>query len=110
MVLQYSVYVVVCLYVLKIIWNLGVPFALAWRLYNDAEREETPGISLCPFVEGILIVVAIPLTFAADESHWTGQCGTVMTAAVAAGVVSYVLIGIIGFLSGAVISIVERRK
>lgn len=55
-------YIVCAIFLLKIVWNMGIPFSLARKPIKD-ETGETSGISLAPFVEFFLLVVLLMLSF-----------------------------------------------
>ena len=52
------IYILIGLLTLKILWNLTIPYDLAWRTWR-ARGQKVGGISLMPYLEVGLLVLAI---------------------------------------------------
>ena len=62
-------YFVSGLFLAKIVWNMGVPFVLACRAY-EPDSDRTPGISISPYVEVILLVLAFLVSLFFESEVW----------------------------------------
>lgn len=63
-------WIVVGIFCLKIIWNLGVPYELLRRRFYKSPKKQGGGISMMIFVEIFLLVVAIVLSAIAQGDSW----------------------------------------
>jgi hypothetical protein len=61
--------VVVALFCLKILWNLAVPYVLAGLPIRE-DTGRTQRISLMPYLELVLLVVAIIVSWTIGDSSW----------------------------------------
>lgn len=59
-------FVVTGLFFAKILWNLGVPYALAAQAFRANREDNERGISLMPIVDVALLVLLLILSFLRD--------------------------------------------
>ena len=96
------------LFLLKILWNLSTPYVLAMEpLKPDAER--TRGISLMPWVEVTLLLLASVVSCIANETSSFQHPKSIAIWGVAAIVGSYVHIVIGGAIAGWIVSLLRAR-
>jgi hypothetical protein len=79
-----------CLFGLKIIWNLSLPYVLA-------ARRTSQGISLMPFVEVVLLGVGVVIGL--GQTRWPAQQIGLYGGALI--VVSYIHLAVMGAVMGA---------
>jgi hypothetical protein len=94
---------------LKIFWNFGTPYILAYRSLRMI-GVQSRGISLAPFVEIFLWGIALLLSAFSDGTTWLNRPQNIAIWGIVVIVISYVHLVIAGMLSGWVISRVTRIK
>lgn len=97
--MRYVTAVVVALFLLKIIWNLTIPYALAIRLWRN-RNADTVSTSLMSFIEVVLLGIVTVLSLFDIDSFESWTVGK--TLLVGGGIIaaSYAHFFIAGFVLG----------
>ncbi|HEX8109190.1 MAG TPA: hypothetical protein VF516_15760 [Kofleriaceae bacterium] len=107
--MTYIAFIVTGLFLMKILWNVTVPYTLAVRSFR-AKDGESRGISLLPFVELALLGVAAGLSLTERGSPWSWSIGTTVLVGGAIAVASYVHLIIAGAIAGWVVKKLRARR
>jgi len=86
------------LFLMKILWNLTVPYALAARAFGT-KQSRASGISLIPGVEAVLLTVAVLLSLVRGAA-WPWNPGGVALIGMAMIIGSYVHLVVAGAIAG----------
>jgi hypothetical protein len=95
-------FVVLLLFTLKVAWNFMVPYILASR-FMKAKGGQVSGISLMPFLEVILLLLACGLSFI-DGSVWPYGAQRVFLLGGGVLLASYVHFFVGGMIAGWIVS------
>jgi len=108
-VLEIVQIVVLGLVGLKVVWNLLVPYALAWQLLKSgAERSEST--SVMPYVEIGLVCIAVLIAAIIPGSKWFQSAGKVAWIGFGLIAASFIHLIVIGMLAGALASALDKRR
>ena len=99
-------YIFIGLLAAKIIWNLTIPYDLAWRTWK-AKDQKVGGISLMPYFEFVLLLLAIGAAALSNGHNWFQNPKQVIILGGLAIIISYVHLVVVSMIAG---WIVARRK
>ena len=94
---------------LKIVWNLLVPYALAWQLLKPgAQRSDS--VSMMQYLEIGLVCIAVLVAAIIPGSQWFQSAGKVALICFGSIAASWIHFFVIGMLGGALASAIDRRR
>ena len=102
-------YIFMGLLTLKILWNLTVPYDLAWRSWR-AKGRKVGGISLMPYLEVGLLVLAIGAAALSDGPSWFQSPKRIAIWGGLAIVISYVHMVIVGMTVGWILTRLKKGE
>jgi hypothetical protein len=106
--MNYVTVTVEALFLMKILWNITVPYTLAVRAFR-ARGDESRRISLMPFVELALLGIAAGLSLLGSGSAWSWGIGMTVLLGGAIAVASYVHLVVAGAIAGWVVRKLRAR-
>ena|SRR5882724_10625104 len=101
--------VTMAILLLKIVWNLSIPYILFIRSINNRAMNRG-GISLMPLVDITLIVIIITLSFIAQNSSWPWSAGCIAFGCGISTMGSYLHLVVAGAIMGCVARKIHKRK
>lgn len=104
----YIAFLVTGLFLLKIFWNVTVPYMLAVRSFRTKDGESR-GISLLPFVELALLGISAGLSLTEHGSPWSWSIGTTLLVGGAITVASYAHLIVAGAVAAWVVKKLHAR-
>ena len=104
-----ALYLVTTLFVLKVLWNLTLPYVLAWRRYRGPGRANS-GISLIPYLEIVLLIIATCVAALSHGPGWLHRPGRVAIWGGAVILLSYVHLAVAGVAAGWLVSALQRTR
>jgi hypothetical protein len=107
--MTYIAFIVTGLFLMKILWNVTIPYVLAVRSLR-ARDGESRGISLLPFVEIALLGIAAGLSVIDHGSPWSWSLGTTLLVGGSIAVASYVHLVVAGAVAGWVVKKLRARS
>jgi hypothetical protein len=99
----------VFLLIVKIIWNFGVPYILAYRRLKHSQTE-SQGISLMPYMEISFWLISMLFALILNDKSWLGHVENVALFGCIAIVLSYLHLFIMSFFLGHLITWREKRN
>lgn len=105
----FILYVLLSLFGLKILWNLTLPYKMAWMLLKCA-GQRTSKVTFMTFVEIGLLLLAIGTAALSDGRNWFHSPRNIAVWGGAAIAISYIHLVIMGMALGWVVSILKKRR
>lgn len=102
-------YLLLCLFALKLLWNLALPYRMAVALLKSEERK-TSKVTFMTFVEIGLLLLAIGAAALAPGRDWLHNPKNIAVWGGAAILLSYVHLVIAGMIGGWIVSSIKKRK
>ncbi len=102
-------YILLGLFGLKLLWNLTIPYELAWRGLRCAGQKSS-GITIMPFVEIGLWMLTIGAAALSDGRNWLQSPKNVAVWGGLAIVISYVHLVIAGMIAGWIVSLLKKAR
>ena len=102
-------YILLGLFGLKILWNLTIPYDLAWRGLRSA-GQKTSSITFMTFVEVCLLLLAIGAAALSDGQNWFQSPKNIAIWGGLAIVASYVHLVVVGMIAGWIVSLLKKGK
>jgi Kef-type K+ transport system membrane component KefB len=92
-------WLIVGLFCVKIVWNLGVPYVLLRRPIDD-KTGRSRGVSMATAIEFFFLIVAIGVSACTTGDGWLHQPLKVASYGMAAIIASYLHLVIVGIVGG----------
>lgn len=102
-------YIIIGLLALKILWNLTVPYDLAWKAWR-ARGQKVGGISLMPYLEVGLLALAIGVAALSNGPGWFESPKKVAIWGGSAIVISYVHMVVVGMTAGWILTRLKKSE
>ncbi len=101
-------YILVGLFTLKILWNLTVPYELAFRRSKMAGQKS--GVSLMPYLEIAVLLLAIATAFFSGGRGWFHSPKNIAILGGLAVVASYIHLVAAGMIVGWILSLRKKGR